>query len=74
MLYCTGSKGGGGSVPFGAQAYALAAVRVEHRVMAHQSSMGTKDTSRQDKACCLFPLQCLWTTAAPALVLCLKPI
>lgn len=48
----------------------------EHRVMAQQRSVGARDTSRQDKACCLclFPLQCFWTIAAPALVLCLKPI
>ena len=45
-------------------------------VMAQQKSVGTRDTSRQDKACCLyvFPLQCFWTMAAPALVLCSKPI
>lgn len=41
-----------------------------------ERSVGTRDTSRQDKACCLclFPLQCFWTMTAPALVLCLKPI
>lgn len=60
--------------PFGA--YGLASMWEQlNRMMAQWRSAGTRDTLRQDKACCLclFPLQCFWKTAAPALVLCLKP-
>ena len=51
---------GAGTVPissirgFGLRAWLCCMCGAKHRVMAQQGSAGTGDTSRQDKACCLF--------------------
>lgn len=71
-VYCTALNGGGGqTAPFGA--LGLAVVCCEHRERDGTADVrrdrGTLEGRIRHVCPCLFPLQCFWTTAAPAPVL-----